>query len=207
MTKSAASFKRGKSRFKPQPRVLIICEDIKSARNYLQDAVRHFRAYAEVSVTHCGRTDPRGIVEEAIKRKKDFDKVYCVIDRDSHESFQQALERAEQDAKVEVIPSYPCYEFWLFLHFKYSRASVMPAGDVSAGARMITILREQEGFSKYQKGGTASVFDFLLDRLDAAKANAGQALAEARRDENMNPSTRMHILIDAIEELGKVKLV
>lgn len=205
MTKSADSFKREKSRFKPQPRVLIICEDVKSARNYLEDAVRYFRAHAEVAVIHCGRTDPLGIVEEAIRRQKDFDTVFCVIDRDSHGSFQAALERAQQANKVEVIPSYPCYEFWLFLHFQYSRAGVVTAGDVSAGARMLAILREQDGFAKYEKGAKESIFNFLLGRLDTARANAARALAEALQDDEMNPSTKMHILLDAIEKLGTLQ--
>ncbi|WP_457392499.1 RloB family protein [Roseateles sp. P5_E1] len=205
MGKSSASFKRGPARFRTQPRVLVLCEDSKSALNYLVDATRHFRSFAEVSVAHCGRTDPIGIVEEAISKKKDFDTVYCVIDRDEHDSFNAALNRAYAQPEIKIICSYPCYEFWLYLHFKYSRAGVRSVGGQSAGARMTTALREQEGFGTYHKGSNASVFYQLLNQLPTARANAARVLAEAIADIEMNPSTRMHLLIDAIEELGKLK--
>ena len=109
MAKPAASFKRGVARFKPQPRVLVLCEDAKSALNYLVDAARHFRSYAVVKVAHCGKTDPIGIVEEAIRVRNSFDKIFCVIDRDSHESFEAALNRSHQFSKnVSIVRSYPC---------------------------------------------------------------------------------------------------
>ena len=204
MGKSAASFKRGPARFKTQPRVLVLCEDAKSALNYLVDAARHFRAFAEIKVAHCGRTDPIGIVEEAAKQK-DFDTVFCVVDRDEHESFDAAFALASGHPKIKFICSYPCYEFWLYLHTRYSRAGMRSVGGQSAGARMASALREQPGFENYDKGAAVSVFDQLLDRLPAARVNAARALAEALADGEMNPSTRLHLLIDAIEELGKLK--
>ena len=77
MARSPDSFARSKSRFKAQPRVLILCEDSKSCLQYLQNAAHHFRADAEVKIAHCGKTNPDGIVAEAIKQKHLFDHVYC----------------------------------------------------------------------------------------------------------------------------------
>lgn len=68
MPRSALSFKRGKPRFKPQPQILIICEDSRSAKTYLEEAAIYFRASAKVEITHCGYTDPKGIVQYAIRR-------------------------------------------------------------------------------------------------------------------------------------------
>lgn len=58
MERNAASFNRQKSRYKPQPTVLVICEDSKSGKRYLEDASRHFRVNVVVEITHCGKTDP-----------------------------------------------------------------------------------------------------------------------------------------------------
>ncbi|XHS79330.1 RloB family protein [Burkholderiaceae bacterium UC74_6] len=207
MSKSSASFRRAPARFKPQPRVLALCEDSKSALNYLVDASRHFRANAEVRIAHCGRTDPIGIVEMAVRQRKNFDTVFCVIDRDEHDSFDAALQRASAFPNIVVICSYPCYEFWLYLHVRYSRAGVTSVGAQSAGARMAATLRELGPFAGYQKGASESVFAQLLDRLPTARANAARVLAEALDDGEMNPSTKMHLLIDAIEDLGKLKPV
>jgi hypothetical protein len=203
MAKSSHSFRRGGARFKPQPRVLILCEDSKSALSYLQDASRHFRSHVVVQIAHCGRTDPLGIVEEAIAQRKDFEVIYCVIDRDDHESFESAMVRSRDFVgKIKVVASYPCYEFWLLLHFRFTRAPVRAAGGQSAGARMLAALRAEPGMQQYAKGSVTSVFEQLLHRLPTAMTHAAQALAGAQVDQEPNPSTELHFLISELERLG-----
>lgn len=99
MARPLSRFNRKEPRLKPQARVLVICEDSKSSRLYLQAAAHHFRAYAEVEIAHCGKNDPKGIVEEAVKRQKNFDHIYCAIDRDSDPKFDAALNQAAAHAK------------------------------------------------------------------------------------------------------------
>jgi RloB-like protein len=208
--KSSDSFGRAAAKFKPQPRVLVLCEDSKSALNYLVEASRHFRSNTIVKVAHVGRTDPLGIVEEAISNpnRKKFDKVYCVIDRDAHESFDTAIKRAKQHKDfVQIVSSYPCYEFWLFLHFKFTRAPINAVGNRSAGARMAKMLRAQPGMAGYEKGLAASVFSQLIDRLPIARRNAARTQKAAIDEQQMNPSTEMDVLIDALERLGTPLLV
>lgn len=203
MAKSSESFRRRGARFKPQPRVLVLCEDSKSALNYLQDAARHFRSHAVVKVAHCGRTDPIGIVEEAIGSRHNFEVIYCVIDRDSHESFDQALLRARAFGEsIKVVPSYPCYEFWLLLHFRFTRAPITAVGTQSSGARMMAVLRSEAGMDDYEKGSSRSIFDHLLDLLPLARDNAARALVATLVEQEMNPSTELHELIAVLERLG-----
>ncbi len=204
MARKASSFERTTARYKPQAKVLVICEDSKSCLNYLTDAARHFRSYAEVEIFHCGKTDPRGIVAEAVARRKKFDAVYCAIDRDTHHHFEAALTlAAEQD--VNVMASHPCYEFWLLLHFRYTRAPYAAAGEMSAGDRVVGALREQPGMDRYRKGSDTGLFAALIERLPTAKERASQAMAEALLDNEMNPSTRLHELIDVLEQLGTLR--
>lgn len=73
MARTLSAFERKKPSLKQQPRVLVLCEDTKSSRDYLADAARHFRAHAEVDIVHCGKNDPLSIVNEAIKRQRLFD--------------------------------------------------------------------------------------------------------------------------------------
>jgi hypothetical protein len=103
-------FSRHKPRFKPQPTVLVICEDSKSSKYYLDDVNIHFRAQIKVRVAHIGRTDPKGIISEAVRQRKDFERVFCVIDRDEHPQFDQAINSVAKTSGVEVICSYPCFE-------------------------------------------------------------------------------------------------
>ncbi|MBB6157995.1 hypothetical protein HDC30_005247 [Pseudomonas sp. JAI115] len=106
MVSSSKSFDRKASRFKPQPKVLVLCEDSKSGKRYLEEAAFHFRARAQVEIVHCGVTHPSGIVERAVMRQKRFDKVFCVVDRDTHLCFERALNTARSHPKIYVIASH-----------------------------------------------------------------------------------------------------
>jgi hypothetical protein len=205
--RTSDSYKRKANKYKTQPLVLIICEDTKSSKIYLEDASRYFRSYAKVDFIHSGRTDPLGVVEAGLAKSKLFDLVYCVIDRDSHyePNFRSALELGrEKKSKIIVLTSYPCFEFWLLLHFGYTRAGFMPAGGISAADRVFKSLIEQQDMSDYEKGNVSGLFNRLLPRLSDARKNAKKTVAEGILDNEMNPSTELHILIDKLEDLGKL---
>ena len=104
---ASPSFRRDKAKFQPQPTVLIICEDSKSSKRYLEDAAYDFRAHILVQVVHCGKTDPLNIAKEALRLESKFDLVYCVIDRDRHESFDQAVQLVRHKPKIELIVFLP----------------------------------------------------------------------------------------------------
>jgi uncharacterized protein (DUF885 family) len=204
--RDASSFSRHKAQLKPQALTLVLCEDSKSSKQYLSDAARYFRSYALVEIAHCGKTDPKNIVEEAVARRKKFDSVYCAIDRDAHENFDEALQIARSN-DVQVVASYPCYEFWLLLHFRFSREPHRAVGTASSGDRMVKTLRAEPGMEQYRKGDDTRTFTSLLDRLPVARSRAAQTLAQALVDGEMNPSTRLHVLIEELEKLGTPRLV
>lgn len=201
MERQSSSFNRRKGRYKPQQRVLVLCEDSKSCLTYLVDAARHYRSNAEVKIAHCGRTDPRGIVAEAGAQKSAFDEVYCAIDRDDHDTFDEAVGLAAR-LGVTVIASHPCYEFWLLLHFRMTRAPQTAVGALSAGERVVRALRGEPEMAQYDKGSGDSVFSTCLPRLPVARERAIQALEQAIREDELNPSTRIHLLLEVLERLG-----
>jgi RloB-like protein len=165
-------FARKKPSLRPQLRVLVICEDAKSSLNYLRDAARHFKANAEVEIAHLGKTNPIGIVNQAIKKQREYEHVYCTIDRDNHLRFDEALALAKLHAKITVIASYPCYEFWLLLHFRTTTKPYVLAGTNSACDLLVADLRQEVGMGDYNKGGATTLFDDLLDRLPHAEQRA-----------------------------------
>ncbi|MES2941696.1 MAG: RloB family protein, partial [Pseudomonadota bacterium] len=151
----------------------MLCEDTKSSLVYLQDAARHFRSYAEVEIVHCGKNDPLNIVREAIQQRRNYDKVYCAIDRDRHEGFDAALALAAENAQwLSVIVSYPCYEFWLLLHFRMTRSPYIGVGKNSAGDLLVRALCDEDGMAAYDKGGSEKLFDKLIQRLPVARQRA-----------------------------------
>ncbi len=207
MARSADSFKRKEPRYKPQPRILVICEDKKSGKKYLDDATVYFRIKVDVEITHCGNTDPRGIVSEAIRRQGQFDRIYCTIDRDTHETFDEALNLARPHEKIEIIASYPCFEFWLLLHFGYCRKPYTSVGGMSAGDRLISDLIGCKGMEKYSKGFCDGLFNSLLGKkFETARNLAPRVHDEAINSGENNPSTTLYKLINLFDELSKPQL-
>lgn len=202
MSRTGASFGRGKPKFKEQPAVLIVCEDSKSSLTYLRDAKSTLRVLADVEIDHPGKTNPLGIVKHAIGRKKNYDFVYCVIDRDTHEDFDEAMTLA-RNSDVRMIVSYPCFEYWLLLHFKFSRKAYTAVGKKSPGDQMVRALKDCDGMANYEKGSQVSLFEKLRGNpLQTARRNAERALNAAIEEREFNPSTTLHTLIAEFERLA-----
>lgn len=198
MGRSAESFGRGGGRYRPQPSILILCEDAKSSRTYLEDASAYFRSYAKVEVAHAGNTDPLGIVKAAIRRRRSFEHIYIVVDRDTHANFDEAMELAGDHDSITFLPSYPCFEFWLLLHFSYTRADY-------GSAQALDALRNKPGMSQYAKGNTKALFDKLVNQLPDAEERAERSCVDAEVEGNVNPSTSLHTLIAVLRDLGELK--
>ena len=123
-------------------RILIISEGSKTEPNYFREiraAYRLHTANVEVRPSELG-TAPIQVVQYAHDlfvngdshkniQPRAFEKVFAVFDRDSHESYHQALALAESlngklknDAKqlitFQAIASVPSFELWLLLHFE-----------------------------------------------------------------------------------------
>lgn len=208
--KSVNEFARKRGRRARYAKVLIVCEGEKTEPNYFEALKDHLALNtANVVVTgECG-SSPVSIVAYAKKRYLDeqaitddpFDKVFCVFDRDAHDTYQQALDKIAtvrpKDTFV-AITSVPCFEYWLLLHFDYTTAPFYAAGKKSAGEQVIDKLRK--GLPDYQKSNRA-VFDQLIDRLPRAKAHAAKALRDAKTSNSDNPSTLVHELVEYLQNI------
>ncbi|TFB42548.1 RloB family protein [Pseudomonas sp. F01002] len=204
MARSIRLFDRKAPRFKPQPKVLILCEDSKSGKRYLEEAAFHFRAKAQVEISHCGVTHPSGIVETAIARQKCFDKVFCALDRDTHLCFERAINLARPHPKIKVIASYPCFEFWLLLHFGFNRKPFRAVGKHSPGDLLAKSLREKPNMDKYEKGEDTNYFAQLLgEPFQRARDLAPKIIEDVAISGEPNPSTEIHLLMDEFEILSK----
>jgi hypothetical protein len=54
----------------------------------------------------------------------------------------------------------------------------------------------------YNKGTSTRIFKQLLHLLPTAKSNAVWALQCASDEDAMNPSTKLHLVLDHFEQLG-----
>lgn len=209
--RSSASFARGGAKFKVQARVLVLCEDSKSSKTYLEDASRYFRATTHVQIAHPGCTDPRGVVQAGVKQRQNYDVVYCVVDRDSHANWDEAIDLARGHPQIRMIRSFPCFEFWLLLHFSYTRAGYAPAGGLSAADQVVRELKLRPGMQGYAKGSINGLFQKLCGTGDAmlmtACRHGDRTLNDAEQDGESNPSTELQNLIRELKRLGNLEPV
>lgn len=185
-------------------RYLIVSEDSKSSVDYLK-SFPYDEELVEI-VTEGGAGDPARVVKtgialqkEAKKSKEPFIEVYCVFDRDDHESYQQAFDLIKGKNSIKAIWSNECFELWYLLHFEF-RNSGMERKEIYSK------LNELLG-REYDKGDI-SVVEQLKDKMGQAHANAAKLL-EYAYDENpqapwmVNPSTKMHELVQKLIKLNQ----
>ena len=184
--------------------MLIVCEGSRTEPLYFRDIADHYQlSTANVVVVGSG-SDPATLVRKAkeLRGKESrlgerYDRVYCVFDRDEHRTFAQACEEARASA-IEVVRSWPCFEFWLRLHFGFSRKPYARSGGRSAAQRCADEIGHWlPGYAKGMRG----VFGKLEDRLESAKVDAARALADAEATGEPNPSTEAHMLVSYLQTL------
>ena len=99
-----------------------------------------------------------------------------------------------------MITSIPCFEYWLLLHFIYTRRVFHATGNQSACEIVIRDLIKKQRFNNYQKG-QRNVYSLLKDKTSIAIQNAQKAENDARQTGEDNPSTRVHILVLELQNL------
>ena len=189
--------------------VLIVCEGEKTEKFYFDSLIKFKKlSSVNIKVTPGKGSDPVSVIETALekaeKQKKclPFDRIYCVIDRDEHKNFDNAIKMAK-DNNIDLIISYPSFEYWYLCHFKYSRSPIIRADNKSAGDNCIAILNIEwkKAFSNRYEKNTANLYQILHDKLETALNNAAKSLKAAESEEESNPSTKVHILVDYLRKL------
>jgi hypothetical protein len=206
--RSPKSLRRRAPIREPYDYVLIVCEGGKTEPNYLNELIAHLRlSSTNVRVTgDCGSA-PSSVVAEAIRlfrNDPEFDRVYCVFDRDDHADYQTACNRMRskrlrnkvgRNVVFEAITSIPCFEYWILLHFEYTTTPFPRFADLEPRLRRIPELAD------YTKGASG-LFELTASRLDQALAHAKRANQAAQRSGTDNPTTGMGELIGYLQALA-----
>jgi hypothetical protein len=194
MARYANSYKRRPPVRDPHDVVLIVCEGGKTEPNYL-DRLRAVRrlSSANIRITPADGTDPMSVVKFAEKEsaRGEYDRVFCIFDRDEHATYDAALRRVAKLKNFSAIISWPCFEIWLLLHFIYSAA---PRSRDEAYAEV------RRHYPSYRKG-SGTVFDDLSNKLDQAIQHAKRLMNENSISGSSNPATLMHELVEYLMKL------
>ncbi len=207
----ASSLKRKKSLKAPYDRVLIVCEGAKTEPIYfreIRDSYRLNTANIDICGNECG-SDPLSVVNYAIgkfREDRDYERVYCVIDRDKHTNFHEAVDKISQtilgkNVIFAAIISVPCFEFWLLLHFVYTTRQFCTQGNASDCELVIADLKKSGRIPGYNKGGR-NIFALTKEMLPSAIKNAKQLQQYNQSTGTNNPATDMHEIIEYLISLN-----
>ena len=133
----------------------MVCEGAYTEPLYFE-AMRDRLRLNTLEVKATKSVDPRTLVnmasEEDQREKRNgerFDSVYCVFDRNSHQQFEEASNTARARG-FRLARSWPCFEFWLLLHFDFVRAPYARKGNLIPCDVCIRDLRKH--LPQYSKG-------------------------------------------------------
>jgi len=206
---------RNKPKRSPYDRVLIVCEGKKTEPYYFDALVSELKLNtANVEVDRNSDSSPRSIVAYAKKYYSDdlkkngrqdcFDRVYCVFDRDEHETYHEAInsiQTAKPSGVFFAITSIPCFELWLLLHFTNSTKAFVRSGNHSPGQNTEHELKFF--LPNYQKGDRTIYQQLMGPRTDTAFKNAKYVNDSARASGFENPSTSIPELIEYLRNIKK----
>jgi hypothetical protein len=213
--RQAAQLARKTGQRESYDRILIVTEGSKTEPLYLGEIRSKLRLNtANVAVQHSQfGTTPLQVVEYAEQLflngdeareipKKGFEQVYVVFDRDDHETYHNALDKAaarngklrndlKQAVKFEAIASVPCFELWLLLHFEDVHA---PLNRTEVYQRLRQHL---PNYDKGQAGHYAQTCQNLADSSQRAEHLAQLTTAH----DGTEPYTDMHRLVHLLTTL------
>jgi hypothetical protein len=183
---------------------LIVCEG-ETEEGYFEAARIHFNlTTAEVVVADNTKGPaPISVVECAEERAGEqggYDTIFCVFDRDGHESFDRArarirglASRSRNRLNIHEAVSVPCFELWVLLHFERTDSPFHKCAEV--------IGRIRSGHLNGYEKADDEVAKRLMSQVDAALANA-RWLAGRTGIEKGNPSTSVNAVVQHMKDVG-----
>ncbi len=196
-------YKRRKASREPHKSILIVCEGKKTEPIYFNALKKRLRLImVDVEIVGEGGA-PITVVNRAIARreerkqiakksltKTEYEVIYCVVDVDTHETLDQAIDKARGN-EICVILSNPCFEYWYILHFRKTSAPFNSSQDVKSALR--------EEHPDYNESDT-TIFNVVYPKTSDAIKHSKEVLKEQHNDaedlRDCNPSTHVHKIVE-----------
>lgn len=210
------SLKRKIEKRDPYDLVLIVCEGSKTEPNYFRSLCDEYQLNtANIEIMPCkSGNDPLSIVGFSIEKfngnkEKDYDRVYCVFDKDQHPNYLEALNKIKENysKKKKSIPIYainsvPCFEYWLLLHFEETLRPYKQSqpGSKSAGTQLKSELKR---YIKDYDVGYKNIFGETKSNLNIAITRAKKIDKQQQKNNTDNPSTKVYLLAEYLMGIKK----
>jgi len=196
----------------PITSIYIICEGRNTEPIYLERIKEEVEDdnYLAISIypdknDQYNKSDPIGLINEAIQNKSHFDEIYVVYDKDGYTKHKEAFELLESHKdKVKLIFSSISFETWILLHFEKCTESFSKSKDI--------LEKKFVGGSKYlpsyEKKGAFDLFPLIKNKTKQALINAAWLRYIERtsiKDKpiyDLNPYTDVDSLIKRLYNIG-----
>jgi hypothetical protein len=193
----------------PYPRVLIVTEGSETEPTYFRDlcADPKFRL-TSVDVDGASDSNPMAVVDHGLERFEedgDYDRLYCVFDRDRRKEFDRAVKwlenmRENEGWSVYWTFSVPCFEYWILLHYE-NTASTYNHPD-SPCSQVVRDVREHlPEYGKGMQGLYDKTKPNLEDALDRSRERWQAAQNTGSLNPSLNPSTLVHRLVSYLQDI------
>lgn len=190
---------RGSRNFEQHSHILIVCEGEVTEPNYFKGLINKFKInVANVHIVgECGAA-PISVYKEAerlyekskLKNEVKYDKVFCVFDRDEHNSYSNAISSIKNKDCFEAIISNPCFEVWYLFHFSNSSKPFHKKGSKTASQQV----KSDAGTLLNTYGKNKNDISILYDKLPTAIENA-KLIAKQGHE---NPYTNVYKIVESI---------
>lgn len=203
--RNGRSLSRTQGKRLPKPLVLIVCEGI-TEKLYFEGMCKDFSSTTiDVRINTAKGSAPINVVNYAEKigqkPREPYDHIYCVFDRDNHETFQEACDRIvilstrkRNPLDIKGAISIICFEIWILLHFKKIDKQF------ANGDEVIKFIEKNNCINKYNKSDP-DLFNKIKNKVGDAIKNA-QWLEERAIGNNRNPYTNIHHLVLFLQNLS-----
>ena len=208
--RNESSLKRTSGYLAPYERYLIVCEGSKTERYYFESLIDDYKLGNNVNVASQAYTCPLQLAryasnfihgnqkDEDIEEKEEYDKVFCVFDKDKHAHYASALSFIKDKEGLIATNSVPCFEYWLILHFENTSKPFYSNPSKSAGDEAVTYLKKY--IKKYEKGDN-DIYKKTKKYMSIALKRAKVINKQAKEVNNDNPSTYITELVDKLNKL------
>lgn len=195
--------KRKDGQLKEFKRILIVTEGSETEPLYFEQIKRKYKLKDNVIFIYpAENSSPRDVLKTALDKNNydDFDKVYCVFDKDTHDTYAEVVFKIENEKKLAnftAVTSVPCFEFWLILHYK---ATTKPYYTSDKNKASKNALKDLQRIDPLYSKNNKNYFESIVERTDIAIKNAAIVTNQVLGDD---PSTKIPVLINEIKDLSK----
>ncbi len=199
-----ASLKRAQARRDSYDTVLIVCEGEKTEPNYFKELRNDLQlSTANIEITgDTSGSSPLNVVDFGLKNLKEYDRIFCVFDKNRHSNYRQALDkirgrRLPKGHTIRAITSVPCFEFWILLHLTKTTKNF----DTGQGSICGQVIHDVKAFLPGYSKGSSGIYQQLKERLPKAIKHAREVARHCVGANTDHPSTKIHELVVYLQDL------